>query len=308
MDGHGYVERDCRHARRAFILPDAWKIVRLVLIRPKGWVHANVFSEVLESLAHGFRSLGVRADIAENEVLAEAVNIFLMPHYLPEHAANTLPSNSIIYNFEQVADKADILTPAFRAAIKRHRVWDYSHRNMTILERRLEHQRRQVVPVGYAPVLSRIPRATKQDIDVLFYGSVNERRQKILLGLREAGLAVAAPFGLYGAERDALIARSKVLVNIHSSPSKIIEMVRISYLLANRKAVVTELDDETEAPLDIRDSVVGAPYDGLIDACKRLVADADARQDLEDRGYAAFQKHDMTAILRRAITESAQIS
>jgi hypothetical protein len=83
------------------------------------------------------------------------------------------------------------------------------------------------------------------------------------------------------------------------------EIVRISYLLANRKAVVSELDIDTEMEPDLRDAVAGVPFDGLIAECHRLIADAAARQQLEDRGYALFQKRDLIPILRQAITEAA---
>jgi hypothetical protein len=289
----------------AFVLPESWRAVRLVLTRPSGWPHASAVTEVIESLVQGLGALGVAVDTGENEVRAGAVNIFFMANVMGEADAARLPPNSIIYNFEQVGGMINLLTPAFRRAISRHRVWDYSPRNMERLAPLIGHDRRQVVPVGYVPALSRIPRAPVQDIDVLFYGAVNERRRDILIAIQQAGLRVHAPFGVYGAERDALIARAKVVLNIHAHPTKVLEVVRISYLLANRKAVVTELDADTELEPDIFAAVAGTPYDRLVAECRRLVADADERQNLEDRGYAIFQRRDLVPILRRAITEAA---
>lgn len=127
-----------------------------------------------------------------------------------------------------------------------------------------------------------------------------------MIELQKAGLRVYAPFGVYGAERDALIARAKLVLNIHAHPTKVLEIVRISYLLANRKAVVTEMDAETELESDIRDAVAGVPYDRLVAECQRLVADAADRQNLEDRGYTMFQRRDLVPILRQAITEAQQ--
>ena len=45
-------------------------------------------------------------------------------------------------------------------------------------------------------------------------------------------------YGVYGAERDRLIARSRLVLNVHYFPTHIFEMIRVSYLLANRTAVV----------------------------------------------------------------------
>ncbi|MEI9987332.1 MAG: hypothetical protein WDN69_31765 [Aliidongia sp.] len=224
-----------------------------------------------------------------------------MAFNLSEEQANRLPPNSIIYNFEQIGGQLNILTPGFRTAIARCRVWDYSLRNLERLAPFIGHDRRQVVPVGYVPALTRIPRAAVQDIDVLFYGAVNERRKTLLDALMRSGLRLEAVFGAYGAQRDALIARAKLVLNIHAHPTKILEVVRISYLLANRKAVVTELDEATEFDADLREAVAGVPYDRIIDECRRLVADSASRQALEDRGYRIFQERDMVPLLREVI-------
>jgi hypothetical protein len=65
---------------------------------------------------------------------------------------------------------------------RRHAVWDYSARNVKRWARLGVRDVRHL-PVGYVPQLSRIPR-DEENIDVLFYGSVNERRQEILTALR----------------------------------------------------------------------------------------------------------------------------
>jgi hypothetical protein len=277
-----------------------------MLIRPPGWLHASAVAEIMESLMHGFRALGIAADIGENEARADAINIVFMAFFMKESAVPVLPADTVIYNFEQIGGELGFLTPSFRAAISRFRVWDYSLRNIERLAPIMGHSRRQVVPIGYIPALTRIPRVPEQDIDVLFYGSINERRRHVLMQLAAAGLRIHHVFGAYGAERDRLIARAKIVLNIHAHPSKILEVVRISYLLANRKAVVTELDAETEADADFRDAVAGIPYDQITAECQRLVADQGARRDLENHGHEQFRKRDLVSILRRAITEAAQ--
>lgn len=91
-------------------------------------------------------------------------------------------------------------------------MWDYSAANVARLAAlgvAALH-----VPIGYHPVLARIERAA-EDLDVLFYGSLNERREAVLDGLEARGLQVASVFGVYGAERDALIARAKLVLNVH---------------------------------------------------------------------------------------------
>src|SRR5262249_55443542 len=133
------------------------------------------------------------------------------------------------------------------------------------------------VPIGYVTELSRIPVAQPQDIDVLFYGSLNERRNSILNRLSDAGLKVQVAFGVYGRQRDDLIARSKLVLNIHYYESKIFEIVRVSYLLANSKAVVTECAPGTSLDQGIKSAAICVPSDSLVSACCALIANESER-------------------------------
>ncbi len=57
------------------------------------------------------------------------------------------------------------------------------------------------MPVGYVPELTRIAAAPAEDIDILFYGSMNERRNNVISQLRQAGLNAHTVFGTYGPAR-----------------------------------------------------------------------------------------------------------
>jgi hypothetical protein len=90
-------------------------------------------------------------------------------------------------------------------------------------------------------------------------------------------------FGLYGADRDALVARSKIVLNLHFYDSKIFEVVRVSYLLTNGACVVSESGlDPTEN--EFAGALAFAPYEALADTCTPLVNDASARAWLREGG------------------------
>ena len=114
---------------------------------------------------------------------------------------------SILYNLEQIYEGSPWLTAELLAAFRAHTVWDYSAANIRALARMgvTAHH----APVGYVPALTRIPDAGAADIDVLFIGSIADRRLRVLQELERRGAKVMAVYGLYGPERDALIARSK---------------------------------------------------------------------------------------------------
>jgi hypothetical protein len=106
--------------------------------------------------------------------------------------------------------------------------------------------------------------------------------------------------GLYGKARDELIARSKLVVNIHLyEPSKVFEIVRVSYLLANRKAVVADIDGDTYIDDDMRTAIKVTTAPQLVNDCVKLAADDVARTALEEAGFAAMEKRDIRKALER---------
>src|SRR6185437_9199996 len=197
--------------------------------------------------------------------------IVLGAHMLDGAALDSLPADAIIYNSEQIDSDSRWLTGPYVAALRTHEVWDYSAENVRRLTT-LGVPSVQFVPVGYIPEQVRIPHPS-DEIDVLFYGSVNPRRQHILDQLKAQGLNVVVLFGKYGEERDAAIARAKVVLIVHYYESKIFEVVRAAYLLSNRKAVVAEIGPDTFVEPDLRGAVRGVPYEHLVGACVELARD-----------------------------------
>ena len=137
---------------------------------------------------------------------------------------------------------------------------------------------------------------------MLFYGSMTPRREAIFQALAAASLKLVVAFRVYGAERDALIARAKVVLNLHAYDDWGFEIVRIAYLLSNRKAVVCEANAPEDIDADLRDGLFGVTYGQLVDACRALVQDGDMRRRLERAGWDAFRQRDEVAILRAALT------
>ena len=274
---------------------------QIALIRPQGFIHSEAFREVAETLQFGLRSIGHTAQVGENVVDAKAINILLGAHLLPACDSQIVPAGSILYNLEQLGGAN--LSAAYYELAARHQVWDYSLRNLEKWKTMNSLRPPVHVPLGYVPELSRIKPAPDQDIDVLFYGSFNPRRNAILNKLKDCGVNVHAAFGVYGNERDELIARSKIVLNVHFYDTKVFEIVRLSYLLANSKAVVTECSVETEIEQAAAGAFVAVPYDSLVESCQALLHNEDERPKLENRGYQWFSQQRESEILKRALDQ-----
>jgi len=274
---------------------------QLVLVRPQGYLHSEAFRELAETLQLGLTSLGHTAQIQENSFAPGVTNIFLGAHLLSPQQASLVPPGSVIYNLEQL--NGAHLAPTYYELASHHQVWDYSLENIEKWTAMNCGFTPVHVPIGYVPEMTRILATQIQDIDVLFYGSLNERRIRILNALRDAGAKVRAQFGVYGKERDELIARSKIILNIHFYSTKVFEIVRVSYLLANSKAVVTESSPLIEDGL--ADSVRSLAYDSLVEGCLSLLRDEKERRRLEERGFQWFSKRSESEILANALRQCA---
>lgn len=258
---------------------------QVVQIRPPGYVHAGALTEFAESTYHGLRRLGLDVQFTDS-FSGPARAIIIGGHLLGAAAVQTLPPDAVVYNSEQIGPDSPWIGRPYMQILRTREVWDYSAENARRLidlgAASVRH-----VPIGYVPELSRIAPA-REDIDVLFYGSINPRRQLILDELRRRGLNVAGIFGTYGEERDRVIARAKIVLNVHFYETKVFEIVRASYLFTNFKAVVAECGGDTCVEADIRGAFRGVPYAELVDACVALVRDDSARRALAARGHETF--------------------
>ncbi|HVC19762.1 MAG TPA: hypothetical protein VNE16_06775 [Vicinamibacterales bacterium] len=261
----------------------------ICVVSPPDYRHVLAFAELAEALLQALEELGHAAAVTWDPAAAvEGRAIVLAPHLIP-HAGWTPPPGAVLYNLEQAADSNEWFTPAYRDLLRRHEVWDYAQGNLAFLAGLGIAAR--LVPIGYAPCLARIAPAATEDIDVLAYGTMSDRRIAVLDALRRRGLKVVRLFNVYGARRDSYIARAKIVLNIHTYEARLFEIVRVSYLLANGRCVVSEEGSDAALEAPYRDAVTFSPYEALVDATLALAADPEARARRAEAGRAIFGRH-----------------
>lgn len=265
----------------------------VVVIEPPGYQHSRAFDEVRDALHFGLIRAGHDSVREVNRCAVDRVPIVLGANLVPP--GQGLPPSSILFNLEQIVAGSPWLSDAYLALLRKYRIWDYSEGNASAL-RALGVSDVRVVPLGYVPELSRIAPAAKT-IDVLFYGSGNKRREAVLQDLHYRGAKVHSAFGVYGAERDILVAQSRIVINIHFYESRVFEIVRIGYLLANRVFVVTEEGSDRDLEGGFAEGVAIAPYASLAGTCMRYLRDEAGRRAVAQRGFEIFSRRDQAALL-----------
>ena len=265
----------------------------------------NGYKEVIDTVEWGLEQLGHQVRYGVNRSPSDATNIVFGAQVLPLEAISAFPDETIIYNFEQLRGvPLARIKAALRYSASRFRIWDYCDANLDAW-RSLGDADVRVVPVGYAPVLSRLKKAPLQDIDVLMYGLSGHKQLAAFDALSACGLTTVFVSGLYGQARDALIERSKIILNINLyEQAKIFEIVRCSFLLANRKAVVSEIEPGVFVEEDIKSGIVFVQRRDIVAQCIDLAGNADRRAAVEEEGFRVISRRDIRNILKTALQNS----
>lgn len=271
------------------------KRFNICIVRPEGLVHASAFCELAEAIHYTLINLGYQSQINEN-LIADKNNIILGCHLLAYESH--LPDDTIIINTEQMAsvhnmviDWADRITHF----IKKYKSWDYSVDNIKYFHNlglNVEY-----LPIGYVEQLNRIEHVEK-DIDVLFYGRTTPERIEILTQCEALRLKVEYLFGVYQQERDQYIARSKIVLNLHSLECKIFELVRVHYLLNNSVLVVSQFDQDTKVESPCINGLVLASHENIAQKCYELVHNQKLREKYERKGRESLKMVNMKQALR----------
>lgn len=259
----------------------------IVLIKPDGFPFVESFREVIETVQYGLQALGFTCPVGVNRITPGRIPILFGAHHLAPESQRSLPADSIIYNLEQLLPGYPWYQDHYLDVLGRFQVWDYSAASVERLRRSGIASRVLHVPIGYAPILTRIA-AVQEDVDVLFYGLLTERRQRVLQQLVDAGARVAALNNVWGTERDQWIARARMVLNMHQTDAGRFEIVRAAYLLANRKLVVSEAAHAEEIDLDLRGGLIPCDYPSLVDTCRGLLTHSQMRETIRLTGFRAI--------------------
>lgn len=243
--------------------------INVCLLQPSGYIHSMALLEAAEYVHYKCIALGHQSELAINKYGKDNLNIIFGAHISP---ANTpkFPKSTVIFNTEQLTENSTWINQAYKDMLLKHYVWDYSSTNLALIE----HTNKSLIEFYYEKKLLRIP-ANHKNIDLLFYGSLNDRRIKILKALEQKGLHIKVATNLYGKERDALLSQSLAVLNLHYYDSQIFQQIRCFYPLINNIPVISEDYPPRSAP-DVFSKVIFTPKsEDLISYVYRLIENKD---------------------------------
>lgn len=169
-------------------------------------LNLKFFIDTIDSLRNEFRN-----DVSNNVVVTGVSDIsrrFDVAWFRKKYGGKI-----IAFNQEPLlASQRDFMHPLFFKFLKEaDEVWDYDERQVDIVKRVNPNTSLHILkPYKDWGVYGSVPK----DIDILFYGAMNDHRKKVIDTLKFRYNLVVCN-GLFGDELDAYIMRSKILLNVH---------------------------------------------------------------------------------------------
>lgn len=270
-------------------------MTNLSIVLPELPESNRCLEEMRDAIAYAARDLGHDVECVGMPSQSRT-NIILLPHqFVDAHAS--IPPGSILYNLEQVRSGSPFFQLRHMHVYRLFTVWDYDESNVASLKKMGVNAFH--CPVGGHPLLRMMPDCD-EDIDVVFAGEMNRRREIIIDEIRELGFHVEVLQGVYGPERDAYYARAKACLNVHYYEEKIFEAVRVSYLLQNRRCVLTE-ESLGGGDKPFRPGMWIAPYEDLPRRCAELLHDSTLREQKKVAALHVMRELRMEDSLRRLL-------
>ncbi len=194
------------------------------------------------------------------------------------------PKGAIIFNTEDVqcaTQDGSFVVEDPKALWEGHEVWDTFA--STAAKCGAKH-----VPVGYHRSMERFKPAAEQDIDVVLYGVLNQRRRDVIEGLSARGLKAVHLPRSYGRRRDAILARSKLVLQMQYNPHGEWNTLRTAHCVSNRTPILSESHPTAW------DFIPSCRYESLIDEAERIArAPVAERRDIADFALANFKSMPM---------------
>lgn len=228
------------------------------------------FKDIVYELQKCFQDVGIETLVTSEINKTNYLDLYII-FGMNDFSAER-PHNYIVYQLEQTTgnDESKWFGKVYLDHLKNAlQIWDYSLVNYQNL-RKLGFKNIKYVPMQYMKTVDRfhsVEPFPEKDIDVFFFGSLNDRRSQLINELKNHGLNVVIGNNTWGEDREQLISRSKLVLNIHYFQNAILETVRLSYLLSNNCIVISETSQDPILDRWHSKYVKLVPYESLVQTC-----------------------------------------
>lgn len=278
------------------------------------------FEDTMKTLQNTLLQAGYAAEINANFVDPDpaVTNILFgvgsaFSHSYEEIGALALPRNVIIFNGEQLASGSALITDEYLQFLSRYIVFDCWEANLRDIEHRIK-LRAFEMPLFPTPAMGKTTRTDWQiQYDVAFYGSLNDRRQKLFDEMLDAGVRIKVIQNVWGDALPDHLLDCRYVINMHAYDTNHLELNRCIRPLSMGVPVISEVSTlpvigewQDSGILFIPTEGFGRAVKEIIDAPPEVHMTA-ARKSMQFTNRAANAAH-VRETMQRVIAELALMS
>lgn len=229
--------------------------IHLNIMQPAGYIHSQGFLDQARYARYQFRQMGMEVTIGKNRLREDSINIIFGAH-LGFDAKLKQRYTCVFFNLEQLGEGGAQVSQDYMNLLSTSAVIDYDERNLAAYGCKAGDI--PVVSFQWAPYLATNAPLPIEDrpIDLLFFGSINERRKAIFSRIEACGWRVSMfDHPLYGEERDQFIRQAKAVLNCHFYETSRFEQARAFHTLSLGTPVISERTEITKPPEAFEDAV-----------------------------------------------------
>lgn len=254
-------------------MPDIY-IVELNKFHPRPFV----FSEAASCLATSLRDIGLSVEHVY-EGGQPGLMMVLGLFQTPTDPGLFPPDRTLLFNFEILNSQSVMVTQGYRELLNRYRVIDYSDQNL--VGRPPSAPATVIWPVVPLPITS-LPPPSHRTTDLLFFGSMNQRRKLLLDRIERRGIRVERVAGAYGSELRPALARARVVLNLHFYEEAVFPPLRVVGPYALCLPIVMETSHFSKGCDWSRSGIRLSHYNGITEA-------VESEMDAPSDGVSVYQ-------------------
>ena len=258
-------------------------VVNLCIVQQPGDAHALCFLDQARYLRYHLNRLGVQCRLSKNRLYRDCMNLVFGAHKgFDRKLADVFPC--VILNLEQIGREGASLPPAYLELLASVPSLDYDPANRQAYKTALAGPCLRFLDAPYLRAGLHSMALKDRPLDLLFFGSINERRRRLIEQIEASGTRIAMfDHALYGPERDEIIVQAKAVLNLHFYESGRLEQVRISHCLSLGTPVISERKPESEIPPEFEHAVFWVPSDRIAASVASVFAAPDFQAQAESR-------------------------
>lgn len=217
---------------------------------------------------------------------------------IPEYRELYPEKKLIIYNWEQLLGNNQWINVSdlCNSMSGVDEIWDYDNLNVKYLDIFHKIKVDRVYPFTYYPEIEMLTNNPEPEIDILFYGSFNGRRAKIMSDIWGSfynKYKCIVMFGQRIEDNFKYIQNSKVVLNLHGiEPWNRQEQERIGFLVGNKKCVVSEWSQENY----FSGAILEARPEHLTNVIQYALSNENWKK-FGEKGYQTFKENNCTKIV-----------